>query len=121
VIWDAQKKTCVVNAIVGGKPQTAATASSAGQSGLDFDAWQRPATHTRGIVVRITDRVRWEQRLAQKLRIAEDCLQRALDQLEEASSNVAWTYVKEQVDKAHDAVIDAQGAARVLCPEAGIV
>ena len=71
--------------------------------------------------MRITDRVRWETRLASKLRILEDCLQRALDQLENIPESVEGIgYVRKQVHLACDAIIDANGAARVLMPEAGI-
>jgi hypothetical protein len=69
----------------------------------------------------IADRIRWEARLASKLRMAEDILLRALDQLEGDRDCPGWDYVRKQVDLAHDAVIDATGAARVLCPNAGIV
>jgi len=67
--------------------------------------------------MRVEERIRWETRLASKLRIAEDCLQRALDQLEEKCDHAMWSYINGQVDKAHDAVIDALGAGRVLCPQ----
>jgi len=70
--------------------------------------------------MRVEDRIRWEARLAAKFRIAEDCLQRALDQLEGDRDAPGWDYVRKEVDLAHDAVIDAAGAARVLCPDAKI-
>jgi len=70
--------------------------------------------------MRLLDRARWEQRLASKFRILEDCIQRALDQLQAKNDCPGWNYVKTQVDLAHDAVIDAMGAAHVLCPDAKI-
>jgi len=72
--------------------------------------------------MRVADRVRWEARTAAQLRILEDCLQRALDGLENIPDSVEGIgYVRKQVDLAHDAAINVAGAVRVLMPEAGIV
>ena len=48
---------------------------------------------------------RWT-RFCSKLRMAEDMLQRALDQLEDMGDDSPVAYVRKQVDKAHDEVID---------------
>lgn len=73
-------------------------------------------SHTaKGKAMNVNEKVRWRERLLSKLRIAEDCLQRALDQLEARDyANAALEYVNRQVDLAHDAVIDAQGAASIV-------
>ena len=71
--------------------------------------------------MRVADRVRWESRIAAQLRILEDCLQRALDGLENIPDSVEGIgYVRKQVDLAHDAAINVAGATKVLMPEAGI-
>jgi hypothetical protein len=46
-------------------------------------------------------------RMASKIRMAEDALERANDQLEGEPDGPAWRYVRDQVDKAHDWLIDA--------------
>jgi len=47
--------------------------------------------------------------LLRKLILVEDCIRRALDQLEsEASDEAAWVYVLKQVEQADDYVTDAK-------------